>query len=68
MDQYPQEDLACRMAEVNRNEPLYLVCGAGTRAYEAQLLLRKHGIKDTKNIQGGMKMLQSTDPDFSPQE
>ena len=61
----PQEDLACRLAEVNRNEPLYLVCGAGTRAYEAQLLLRKHGIKDTKNVQGGMKMLQSTDPDFS---
>ena len=61
----PQEDLACRLSEVDDDQPLYILCGAGTRAYEAQLLLRKHGIRDTKNIQGGMKMLQATDPDFS---
>jgi NADPH-dependent 2,4-dienoyl-CoA reductase/sulfur reductase-like enzyme/rhodanese-related sulfurtransferase len=64
----PQEDLACRLAEVNQDGPLYIVCGAGTRAYEAQVLLRKHGIEGTKNIQGGIKMLKSTDPDFVPDE
>ncbi len=64
----PQEDLVCRLAEVNQDGPLYLLCGAGTRAYEAQVLLRKHGINDTRNIQGGVKMLTETDPDFIPEE
>ena len=64
----PQEDLACRLTEVNQDGPLYLLCGAGTRAYEAQVLLREHGIKDTHNIQGGVKMLSSTEPDFVPGE
>jgi NADPH-dependent 2,4-dienoyl-CoA reductase/sulfur reductase-like enzyme/rhodanese-related sulfurtransferase len=63
----PQEDLACRIAEVDpAGEPLYLICGSGPRSYEAQLLLRQKGIKDTRNIQGGVKMLKSTDPDFTP--
>ena len=64
----PQEDLACRLTEVNQDGPLYLLCGAGTRAYEAQVLLRQHGIADTRNIQGGVKMLTDTDPDFAPEE
>ena len=64
----PQEDLACRLTEVDQDGPIYLLCGAGTRAYEAQVLLRKHGIKDTHNIQGGVKMLSSTDPEFEPEE
>jgi rhodanese-related sulfurtransferase len=64
----PQEDLACRLEEVDADGPLYLLCGAGTRAYEAQVVLRRYGIRDTKNIEGGMKMLQSTDPDFSLEE
>lgn len=64
----PQEDLACRLAEVNQDGPLYIVCGAGTRAYEAQVLLQKHGIGETRNVQGGMKMIKSADPGFSPDE
>ncbi|MEJ2642850.1 MAG: rhodanese-like domain-containing protein, partial [Desulfosarcinaceae bacterium] len=63
----PQEELACRIAEVGSDdEPLYLICGSGPRSYEAQLLLRQKGITDTRNIQGGVKMLKSTDPNFSP--
>ncbi len=63
----PQEDLACRIEEVSTTgEPLYLICGSGPRSYEAQLLLRQKGIKDTRNIQGGVKMLKSTDPGFTP--
>jgi rhodanese-related sulfurtransferase len=63
----PQEELACRIAEVDPDEDtLYLICGSGPRSYEAQLLLRQKGITETRNIQGGVKMLKSTDPDFSP--
>ena len=63
----PQEDLACRVGEVPGNEPLLLICGSGPRSYEAQLLLRNHGITDTRNIQGGVGMVKSSDPDFMPQ-
>jgi NADPH-dependent 2,4-dienoyl-CoA reductase/sulfur reductase-like enzyme/rhodanese-related sulfurtransferase len=64
----PQEDLACRITEVGANgETLYLICGSGPRSYEAQLLLRQKGITDTRNIEGGVKMLKSTDPEFTPE-
>lgn len=64
----PQEDLACRLDEVNSDGLLYLICGSGPRSYEAQLLLRSKGVTETKNIQGGMKMLQSCDPEFLAKE
>lgn len=63
----PQEELVSRIAEVDPDEDtLYLICGSGPRSYEAQLLLRQKGITDTLNIEGGIKMLKSTDPDFTP--
>lgn len=62
----PQEVLSCRLDEIDVDEPLFLICGAGPRSYEAQLLLRSKGISATRNIQGGMKMLQSCAPDFIP--
>jgi NADPH-dependent 2,4-dienoyl-CoA reductase/sulfur reductase-like enzyme/rhodanese-related sulfurtransferase len=65
----PQEDLVCKLDEIdaagiNADEPLFLICGSGPRSYEAQLLLRSKGISATRNIQGGIKMLQSCDPQF----
>ena len=72
----PQEDLVSHLDEIdadgihaegiNEDEPLFLICGAGPRSYEAQLLLRSRGISATRNIQGGMKMLQSCAPHFMP--
>ncbi len=64
----PQEDLSSRIGEIPSDGSLYLVCGVGSRAYEAQVLLRRHGITNTRNIQGGMKMLTSLDPEFEPSE
>jgi NADPH-dependent 2,4-dienoyl-CoA reductase/sulfur reductase-like enzyme/rhodanese-related sulfurtransferase len=61
----PQEELSKRELSFDGAKPLYLVCGSGPRSYEAQLLLRSKGISDTKNIQGGIKMLQLTDPEFT---
>ncbi len=60
----PQAELRLRINEVPVNEPLCLMCDTGPRSYEAQLLLRSHGIADTENIQGGYGMLMVTDPDF----
>ena len=68
----PQEELAARLDEVTPDEKmdarldekLWLICGAGPRAYEAQLVLRRHGIEKTCNIQGGIKMVTLTEPDF----
>jgi len=64
----PQEELICRLDEVPRGEKLCLICGSGPRSYEAQLLLRSKGIKETKNIQGGVGMVKFSDPDFAPSE
>jgi NADPH-dependent 2,4-dienoyl-CoA reductase/sulfur reductase-like enzyme/rhodanese-related sulfurtransferase len=60
----PQEELAGRVDEVNGKGPLWLICGSGPRSYEAQLVLRHHGIEETINIQGGIKMVMFSDPAF----
>jgi NADPH-dependent 2,4-dienoyl-CoA reductase/sulfur reductase-like enzyme/rhodanese-related sulfurtransferase len=60
----PQEELVGRCAEVNGDTPLCLICGSGPRSYEAQLALRRHGITNTRNVQGGIKMISLTDPGF----
>jgi NADPH-dependent 2,4-dienoyl-CoA reductase/sulfur reductase-like enzyme/rhodanese-related sulfurtransferase len=65
----PQEELACRLEEIDTDDvPLCLICGSGPRSYEAQLLLRNQGVVNTRNVQGGMKMLQSCAPEFMPHE
>jgi NADPH-dependent 2,4-dienoyl-CoA reductase/sulfur reductase-like enzyme/rhodanese-related sulfurtransferase len=60
----PQEELTSRLDEVNGKGPLWLICGSGPRSYEAQLVLRHHGIDDTQNVQGGIKMVMLSDPKF----
>jgi NADPH-dependent 2,4-dienoyl-CoA reductase/sulfur reductase-like enzyme/rhodanese-related sulfurtransferase len=60
----PQEELIDHTDEFDADEPLFLICGAGPRSYEAQLLLRSRGVAATRNVQGGMKMLQACAPDF----
>ncbi len=60
----PQSELAERLAELPKEEAMCLICDTGPRSYEAQLLLRAHGIANTKNIQGGYGMLSKSNPDF----
>lgn len=62
----PQEDLNSRLDEVPADESLMLICGSGPRSYECQLVLRHHGIADTHNIQGGVGMVEQSDPAFIP--
>ncbi len=60
----PQEELSARLDEVSAEGPLWLICGSGPRAYEAQLVLRHCGIGETCNVQGGIKMVMMSDPEF----
>lgn len=60
----PQEELASRLDEVKGGAPLWLICGSGPRSYEAQVVLRHHGIGDTRNIQGGIQMVTLTERPF----
>ena len=64
----PQDELGKRLSEIPADELLSLVCGSGPRSYEAQLFLRDRGIRNTKNIQGGMGMIKLSDPEFAPSE
>ncbi len=61
----PQEDLAGSLKQLEKEGPYYLVCGAGSRAYEAQLMLRHAGIVNTRNVEGGMKAITSSDTEFA---
>lgn len=60
----PQNELGKRIAEIPREETLYLICDTGPRAYEAQVFLSEKGINNTRNIQGGIAMVRMTDPAF----
>lgn len=60
----PQNELAGRIAEVPKDQPVCLICDTGPRSYEAQRILQANGIATTKNIQGGYGMLSRTNPDF----
>lgn len=61
----PQEKMPSGDLSFNGDKPLYLLCGSGPRSYEAQLYLRSKGVTNTLNIQGGVKMLQLTAPEFT---
>ena len=60
----PQEELTSRLDEVKGGTPLWLICGSGPRSYKAQVVLRHHGIGDTRNIQGGIQMVTLTERPF----
>lgn len=54
----PQGDLKERLDEVPKDQEIIIICNSGMRSYEAQLFLRAKGIKNTRSLEGGMKMLK----------
>ena len=60
----PQSELRDRIGEVPKDKEICLICDTGPRSYEAQLVLKTHGIQNTKNVQGGYAMLSKSKPDF----
>jgi rhodanese-related sulfurtransferase len=58
----PLEDLRERQGEIPTDRPVALVCNTGTRAYEAQLMLREIGI-EAVNSAGGFISLRKRGDD-----
>jgi len=54
----PQEQLRDRVGEVPRDKKLILICNSGVRSYEAQVTLDSAGVRDTRNLQGGVAALK----------
>ena len=52
----PLEELETRLDEIPGDRPVCLVCNTGLRAYDAQLILARHGITSV-NVFGGMQAL-----------
>lgn len=50
----PVDELRTRMDEVPRNKRIVVFCNAGSRSYEAQLLLENAGIAGTLYLEGGL--------------
>lgn len=49
----PLGELPRRLAELDSNGPLYVMCRSGKRASEAQRLLREAKFADVRNVRGG---------------
>lgn len=61
----PQETLRDRIGEVPRDKQVVLICNTGMRSYEAQLMLDQAGIKDTRNVSGGIAAMKKWGLDLS---
>ena len=59
----PLEELQARIKEIPRDRKVALICNTGSRAYDAQLKLRRHGI-DTVNSAGGMQTMKKRGEEF----
>ena len=55
----PLEDMEKRVGEFPKDRPLFLICNTGLRAYDAQLILARHGITSV-NTFGGMQALSKS--------
>jgi rhodanese-related sulfurtransferase/glyoxylase-like metal-dependent hydrolase (beta-lactamase superfamily II) len=51
----PLGELQSRIAEVPRDEPVLVYCGAGQRSMTAASLLERAGIRDVTNLRGGIE-------------
>lgn len=50
----PQADLATRLAELPRHQPLFVICQSGKRSLRSAQFLTQAGFSDVSTVQGGM--------------
>ena len=51
----PLEEIAARVNEVPKDQPVAIICNTGLRAYDSLLILARNGITDVVNSTGGMQ-------------
>jgi rhodanese-related sulfurtransferase len=51
----PLGEIALRLAELPRDQPLVMVCHTGRRSQHAAMLLAAAGFADLRNLQGGVE-------------
>ena len=51
----PLEEIAARVNEVPKDQPVAIICNTGLRAYDSLLILARNGITDGVNSTGGMQ-------------
>jgi NADPH-dependent 2,4-dienoyl-CoA reductase/sulfur reductase-like enzyme/rhodanese-related sulfurtransferase/anti-sigma regulatory factor (Ser/Thr protein kinase) len=52
----PLASLRSRYRELDRHRPIIAICNFSLRAYEAALVLRRHGFRNVKVLEGGLEM------------
>ncbi|GAB4042455.1 MBL fold metallo-hydrolase [Spirosoma jeollabukense] len=55
------DNLNDHMAEISRNEPVYVHCAGGYRSMVASSILKARGFDNVVNIEGGMAAIKKTD-------
>ncbi|MBD2752106.1 MBL fold metallo-hydrolase [Spirosoma validum] len=56
----PLDDLNDHMAELQRNEPVYVHCAGGYRSMIANSILKARGFDNVVNVEGGMSAIKKT--------
>lgn len=59
----PLDDLRSRIAEIDPDKPVYVMCQSGLRSYLACRILSQHGY-DCRNFAGGYRFYQSVSEDI----
>ncbi|WP_420146798.1 MBL fold metallo-hydrolase [Spirosoma sp.] len=56
----PLDNLNDHMAEIQRNEPVYVHCAGGYRSMVANSILKARGFNNVVNVEGGMGAIKKT--------
>ena len=56
----PLDNLNDYMAQIDRNEPVYVHCAGGYRSMVANSILKARGFDNVVNIEGGMTAIKKT--------
>lgn len=62
----PYEEVRERYSELPADKTIIIVCNAGSRSYEVQLILDHHGYTNTLVLAGGINVVKRMNVDFLP--
>jgi hydroxyacylglutathione hydrolase len=59
-ENFPLDNLNDHMAEIDKNEPVYIHCAGGYRSMVAASILKARGFDNLINVEGGMAAIKKT--------